>query len=353
MTSLNLPKIAIIPGDGIGPEVIRAALQLVPTIDTLIEPVFIDFKESVFPLDKFYTPSILDRIDKCDHILAGAFTTPSAEMKKKFSSAILFLRNRYKLSINIRPFFSIKNISKSDFDIVILRQNSEGLYGQNQYFIDKETAIGEKKVTYKATEEIATYAYHFAVKNRKKTITIVTKSNVLYVVDKFFRDIVYDRLTELNDYHKTDITIHHEYVDACAYKLVKHPNVFDIIVTMNLYGDILSDLMAGMMGSLGLCPSQNYHHTKSMFEPIHGSAPDIAGLGIANPTGAILSLGMLLDTLGYKSLALAIRQAILHAMRDIGTPDMNGTCTTDQYVDHVRSVLEKIATKDSYRQHHV
>lgn len=327
------PIVVVMKGDGIGPEVIDAALEMCPDICNYVDLHFIDASLKKY-LQYGYQFSREERrlLDNAKAFFVGAFTTP-LKKPKGFNSYVGFLRKTYDLSINMRPFKSLETISKADFDIIIFRQNTEDLYFQNQYFKTPNEAIGEKLVTRRASEIIAKAAFDYAVSNNRKKITIVTKSNVLPLVDGFFKDVTENTITNLINLYNYNLKINHEYVDAAAYKLIKQPEDFDLILTMNMYGDILSDVLAAMMGSLGLCPSANIGKNKGLFEPIHGSAPDIAGLKIANPIGAILALAMLFDWLKFPVPAKELRSSV-HKILTMGkkTPDLGGKLTTKEFI---------------------
>lgn len=330
--------IAVMGGDGIGPEVINAALKAYPPLHDYLNLHFIDAG-----LNKFLTYGYLfseheiEILNSTKAFLVGAFTTPLVK-PEGFTSYIGYLRKNYNLSCNIRPFTSINKISNDKFNIVIFRQNTEDLYFQKQYFRTNDEAIGEKLVTRGATIDIAKAAFNHALYSKRKKITLVTKSNVLPLVDGFFKDVALEIINTMSIQHNYPIIIEHEFVDAAAYKLIKYPNQFDIILTMNMYGDILSDVLAAMAGSLGLCPSANIGASKALFEPIHGSAPDIAGKGIANPVGTILALAMLFDWLGLDKPALEIRNITYSVLgQDNLTPDLGGKLSTEEFIEQFLS----------------
>jgi methanogen homoisocitrate dehydrogenase len=339
----NKPSVVIIKGDGIGEEVIDATLDAFPEI---IDDLNINIiNTGILRYNKdgiFFSEFEIQLLNNATAFLIGAFTTPPL-LSGNLQSIISFLRNNFNLAINLRPFISIENISKANFNIILFRQNTECLYAQKQYFRNKDEAVGEKIVTREKTKQIASAAYFYAIKNNRKKITIITKSNVLFLVDKFFKEVAEETLHNLIKKNGVRIEINHEYVDAAAYKLIKCPEIFDILLTMNMYGDILSDVLAAMLGSLGLCPSANFGQNKGLFEPIHGSAIDIAGKGIANPIGAILSASMLLEWLNMQEKANYIKSIICATLK-LGnlTPDLGGTLTTHSLVSEIKKLRRKL-----------
>lgn len=333
--------LAILKGDGIGPEVVDAALSLVPNLAeyfniSTVSEAGLEYYERTGQL---LSDTSRQAIIRADYLLLGAYTTPP-KRAEGCKSMIGYLRTEFDLGVNVRPFKSVDGISAKSFDLVLFRENTEDLYYQRQYMRDEQTAVGEKVITRNATERITVAAFNYARANQKRLITIVTKANVLTLVDGFFREVAEQTLAKLSIEYQYDVRVRHCIVDAAAYSLVKEPEKFEIILTSNLYGDILSDVLAGMMGSLGLCPSVNLGPTKTLFEPIHGSAPDIAGKGIANPTGAILSLANLLRYGNQLLLAESIERAV-NATLSTGfrTPDLGGTCDSLAYTQEVKRRL--------------
>ncbi|HVV69166.1 MAG TPA: isocitrate/isopropylmalate family dehydrogenase [Patescibacteria group bacterium] len=334
------PLVAVLKGDGIGPEVVDAAISLIPKLENYVELVHIQTG-----VDKYlkcgFLFSIEERkiLDEAKAFFVGAFTTPLIK-PKGFNSVIGFLRKTYDLATNIRPAVSIDNLSKARFNITIFRQNTEDLYYQKQYFRKEDEAVGEKLVTLKATQAISSDAFHYAKNQGYKKITIVTKANVLPLVDGFFKETAEAALHQLMDDHNFQLEVNHEYVDAAAYKLIKSPEQFELILTMNMYGDILSDVLAGMVGSIGLCPSANLSKNKGLFEPIHGSALDIANKGIANPVGAILALSMMLDWLSFPKIASLVKETTLTILRNNQyTQDLGGDLSTLEFIDKFRGFI--------------
>ncbi len=248
-----------------------------------------------------------------------------------YRSAILTLRKELDLYANVRPAKSYP-IQKSvkDVDLVIARENTEGLYSGMEFEL-ADSAFSIKMVTRKATKRIAKFAFDLAMKRHRK-VTIVTKANVLRMSDGLFLEVS-RKVAE--DY--PEVEVDEWFVDVTAMKLVLKPHVFDVILTSNLYGDILSDEAAGLVGGLGLAPSANIGTDYALFEPVHGSALDIAGKGIANPIAAILSTKMLLDYLGETRVANGLEEAVLTVLLNGKhlTPDLGGNATTIEVTDAI------------------
>lgn len=316
-------KVAVIPGDGIGPEVVESALAVLDAAGAEFEhvPVEIGFGHWK-KTGQAMTEEDLQTIKECDCILFGAITTLQ---DPGYRSVLLRLRHELDLYANIRPFQS------RVLDFIIVRENTEGLYSGLEE-VGEEEARTVRVITRRGSERIAEKACDLAA-GRKK-LTIVHKANVLRS-DRLFlkvcREVAQRRAVPVEDM----------LVDAAAYNLVLHPQRFDVLVTTNLFGDILSDEAAGIMGSLGLCASANVGSKYALFEPIHGSAPDIAGQGIANPVGAIRSAAMMMDWLGESEIALQIEKAVQRAIeKGVKTPDLGGECGTEEMTRAVRRYLE-------------
>jgi methanogen homoisocitrate dehydrogenase len=314
-------KIAIVPGDGIGQEVMPAALSVLDTFGLDIEKV--PFEIGFCKWEKTgsaITDDDLRLIKECDCVLLGAITTPP---DPNYKSVLLRIRKELDLYANIRPFKPLKNVHlpcSGVFDFVIVRENTEGMYSGVEE-LHKDIAYTTRIITRKGSERIAEQACRIA-KQRKKRLTIVHKANVLKS-DSFFRDVC------IGVAKKNEIAYYEMLVDAMAYDMILHPGKYDVIVTTNLFGDILSDEAAALVGGLGLCPSANIGDKYAFFEPIHGSAPDIAGKGIANPMAAILSVKMMLEWAGFQTEARSIEKAVNSVLEDgIVTPDLGGSYST-------------------------
>lgn len=314
-------RLAVIEGDGIGREVIPAAVKVLDAFGLEFEKV---------PLELGYTrwertgtaisSDDLETIKGCDVVFFGAITTVP---DPNYKSVLLTIRKELDLYANVRPVKPLPGIigvtGRNDFDFIIVRENTEGLYSEIEE-IGPEISWTKRVVTRKGSERIAEYACKLA-KKRKNKLTIVHKSNVLKS-DKLFLDVC-RQTASANGVEYEDML-----VDSMAYNLIMHPERYDIVVTTNLFGDILSDMCAALVGSLGLVPSANIGEKYAFFEPVHGSAPDIAGKGIANPLAAILCVKMLLEWMGEPRSQI-IDEAIAYVLqKKIITPDLGGTAST-------------------------
>ena len=316
-------KIAVAQGDGVGKEIIPPCIDILNLL--LKGPKFIDLDIGYSKWAREGAPitdSDIDLIKQTDCMLLGAVTSVPG------SSVVVRLRRTFDLFANLRPFRSY-DVTRYPLTMTIIRENLEGLYaGKEEVSVD--TAVTKRVITRYNTERLASFAS--TLQNVKK-ITIVHKANVLKS-DILFRDVC---ARVLEEHH---ISYDEMYVDAAAYNLIKHPEMFDHILTSNLFGDVLSDEAAGLVGSLGLCPSANIGPDYAIFEPIHGSAPNIAGRGIANPIGAILSVKMLLEWAGERSKAILLDNAVKKTIKNgVKTPDLGGTNSTKEVTRSIISCL--------------
>jgi methanogen homoisocitrate dehydrogenase len=321
-------KLAIAPGDGIGKEVIPAALSVLDAFCLDIEKITLDIGYGKWErTGSALTDDDMDIIKGCDCILFGAITTPP---DPGYKSVLMRLRKELDLYANLRPFAPLTNVKVpcgAEFDFVIVRENTEGMYSGVEE-IHENVAYTTRVITRKGSERIAERAC-LLTKDRKNQLTIVHKANVLKS-DSFFRDVC------IGVAKKNVVSYNEMLVDAMAYDLILHPQKYDVILTTNLFGDILSDVAAAIAGGLGLCPSANIGDRFALFEPIHGSAPDIAGKGIANPIAAILSVKMMLEWAGWEKEAGSIWRAVNSSLQEgITTPDLGGTYTTQEVSDAI------------------
>ena len=324
-------KICLINGDGIGQEVIPAAAEVLASLSLGIEFVeaaagFEHFKQSGQAI-----PDVtLAAVEACGVALFGATSSPSTRVEG-YRSPILAMRKTFDLYANLRPVQSLPgSFSRPGLDLLIVRENTEGLYAGRER-LEGDTAIAERVVTRKGSSRIAKMAFEqartrSAVSHQPSVVTVVHKANVLKVTDGLFRECCLQVAAEY-----PDIAVREMLVDAMAMRLVRDPENFDVIVTTNLFGDILSDEASALIGGLGVAPSANIGERAAVFEPVHGSAPDIAGQGIANPLGAILSAALLLDHVGQGIQAERVRKAV-HATIEGGvlTRDLNRKATTKE-----------------------
>ena len=335
---MTLIKVAVIEGDGIGKEVIPAAVDVLSAVNLDFEPVPIEIGYGKWErTGQAMDDADLELMRSCDCILFGAITTPN---DPNYQSVLLRIRQELDLYANIRPFRSLGITMDipckplKPFDIIIVRENTEGLYAGIED-VDRNRACSTRVVTRKGCIRIAKTACKLA-KGRGNRITIVHKANILKSCG-FFRELCIEVAKE-NKVRYNDML-----VDAMAYSLVLNPEKYDVVVTTNLFGDILSDLCAALVGSLGLCPSANIGDKYALFEPVHGSAPDIAGKGIANPLAAILSAKMMLEWVEEFEKAKLVQSAIDNALqKGLRTADLGGSASTNDManaiVDYIRSV---------------
>ncbi len=337
-------KIGIISGDGIGPEVISSALKLLSELNFDAEYIEIKAGLNFYKISgKPIEDSALEKLEECDAILKGPIATLP---KSSYPSITIMLRKHFDLYINFRPFINVINNKFPYFNLIIFRENTEGLYSGAEWRLN-DLAITLQITTKKATERIVRHALNYAIKNNRKRVTVVHKATVIKETDGLFREIFFNEAKKYNSIKADEIL-----VDTAAYQLIKNPEEFDILVTPNLYGDILSDLVAGLIGSLGLCGSANIGDKYALFEPVHGTALDIAGKGIANPIGAILASSYLLDWLSekkndkkLKTLSKAIEKAVIITLKSNKlTKDLGGNLNTDEItkiiITNTKNILE-------------
>lgn len=316
-------RIAVVEGDGIGREVVPAALQVLDVLGLGFEKVPLEIGYAKWEkIGEAMTDEDIDIMKDCDCVFFGAVTTPR---DPNYRSVLVRIRKELDLYANIRPYKSWEKINtpfKKPFDFIIVRENTEGMYSGIEE-IREDAAYTTRVITRKGSLRIAEHACKL-VKDRKNLLTIVHKANILKSC-RFFRDICIDVA------RARDVEYDEMYIDAMVYNIILHPERFDGIVTTNLFGDILSDLAAVLVGGLGMCPSANIGEKYALFEPVHGSALDIAGKGIANPIAAILSAKMMLEWYGEKQKAEAIQQAVEKTLASgITTPDLGGKHSTQE-----------------------
>lgn len=315
-------KITIIPGDGIGREVMEAAEYILDNIDLEFKFSYGEAGYECYQKNGTTLPEeTLKNAKKSDAVLFGAITSTPGQ-----PSPIINLRKELNTYANLRPIKSYKGVDSlyDDIDILIVRENTEGLYSQIEYEQDNKT-IAERIITRKASEKISKTAFEQCKELGKNKVTCIHKSNVLKLTDGVFKESFYKIGEEYPDIEKNDY-----YVDAAAMYMITQPQEYQVIVASNLFGDILSDEGAGLVGGLGLAPSGNIGDEHGLFEPVHGSAPDIAGKNIANPCSMILSVSMMLEYLKEFEASENIRTAV-ETVLEKGknkTPDLGGTTTT-------------------------
>jgi isocitrate dehydrogenase (NAD+) len=316
-------QITLIPGDGIGPAIVDAAVQVIEA--TGVQITWDRQLAGMAAVEKHANPlpdATLESIRRNRLCLKGPLTTP---VGGGYRSVNVTLRQTFNLYANVRPAISFEGTDTpfKNVNLVTVRENTEGLYAGIEHFIkvDEEKIAAESigVITRKGSERILRYAFDYARKAQRKKITLVHKANILKCTTGLFLEIGRDIAKEYPEIEFDD-----KIVDACCMHLVMRPESFDVIVTTNLFGDILSDLAAGLIGGLGLTAGANIGTDAALFEAVHGSAPDIAELGIANPTAMILAAAMLLEHIGELAAARKIERAVREVIREgeIVTPDL-------------------------------
>jgi homoisocitrate dehydrogenase len=335
-----LKTICLIPGDGIGTEVIPAAVEALKAL--ALDLTFVEAEAGFTCFQKHgnaLPASTFELARRSDAVLFGATSSPST-IVPGYRSPILALRREFDLYANLRPVFSLPGtFSQPGIDLLIVRENTEGLYSGREHR-DGDMAIAERVITRQGSERIIRVACEQAlqrakIRHRSPTLTIVHKANVLKLTDGLFRECAMKVTAEF-----PGIEVNELLVDAAAMKLVQAPQSFDVLVTTNLFGDILSDEASALVGGLGVAPSANIGMGIPVFEPVHGSAPDIAGKGIANPVGALLSSALMLETLQEPTAAEKLRKAVLDTLaRGVYTMDIGGNASTTEFS---RAVINRL-----------
>jgi len=326
-------KITVIPGDGIGKEVMEATLHILEVLDVRFNYKFADAGDEYAEKTGVALPQeTIDIVKDSQACLFGAAGESAADV-------IVRLRQELDLYVNLRPVKSYPGTNSifDNLDFVIVRENTEGLYiGLEEYTEEGATAL--RVVTKKASERICKFAFEYAKKTNRKKVTAVHKANVLKKTDGLFKEIFYKVAQDYPDMELDD-----RYVDATAMFFITKPEMFDVIVTTNLFGDILSDEGAGLVGGLGLIPSANIGKEQGLFEPVHGSAPGHAGKGTANPSAMILSAVMMLDYLEEHEEARKLENALIKVLSEgkVVTRDLNGESSTMEMAREVRRKLEE------------
>jgi len=329
-------KITVFKGDGIGPEITDVVMEIMTAAGAELEyEVFRVGNQEYLDHGALIPEPAFASFEATKVLLKSPITTP---IGKGFRSLNVTLREKYDLYANIRPAKSNHAVVTpfQNVDIVVFRENTEDLYVGIEEQVDENTIVAKKIITRKASERIIRDAFEYAKTHGRKKVTCVHKANILKMTDGLFLGIFNEMKAEYPEIKADD-----KIVDNVCMQLVMNPQQFDVMVMPNLYGDIVSDLTSGLIGGLGLLPSSNLGSDYAMFEAVHGSAPDIAGKGIANPTALLWSACMMLEYLGQEDVAAKIRKAVdevLAEARDI-TPDLHGTGTTESYKNAIISHL--------------
>jgi isocitrate dehydrogenase (NAD+) len=333
-------NIAVLKGDGIGPEVTEAAINVLDAVQA----------HSSFKLNYLYGEAgyhciaeygtnlpkqTIELIKQTSACLKGPMTTPE-EPGAPVSVAVT-LRRMFNLYANVRPCRSFPNVEalKPDIDLIVVRENTEGLYSGAEALLAPGVGVALRIITREASLKIAEFAFKLA-SQRRKHLTYVHKGNILRITDGIFKDAVKEAQQKY-----PDITVDDLHIDAATMQLIKKPESYDIMVTTNLFGDILSDEAAQVTGSLGLAAGANIGETYGMFEPVHGSAPKYTKMNRVNPIATIMAASMMLDYLGEKNAAKKIENAVIAVLKEgkVRTADLGGTATT---TDMSNAIVEKI-----------
>lgn len=323
-------KAVLIPGDGIGREIAQSVKAVSQALDTGIEwQEYEAGAEYAAAHGELLQPGLLDAIGEYGWALKGPTATP---IGKGFRSINVQLRQRFSTYANLRPVRSLPGVPTrfDNVDLVIVRENSEDLYKGIEYMLDENTANGIKLITRGASLRICRFAFDYARRHGRKKVTAVHKANIMKLTDGLFLNCFREVAAEYPDIQADDVII-----DALCMKLVQRPEQFDVLVAPNLYGDIISDLCAGLVGGLGFAPSANIGDKVRIYEAVHGSAPDIAGKNLANPSAILMAFAMMLRDLDHADAADRLTNAIHSLVQEgsVTTADIGGTATTTQFTD--------------------
>ncbi len=323
-------NITLIKGDGIGPEISDAILKIISAAGVDINWDVQTAGSDVIEKEGVPLPDrVLESVKRNKVALKSPVTTP---VGKGFRSVNVQLRKELDLYANLRPCYNLPNVKTryENVDIVVVRENTEDLYAGIERQVDKDTAESIKIITRKASERIARFAFDYAVKNNRKFVHVVTKANICKLSDGLFLE---SARNVANDYN---IPLKEILVDNCCMQLVQNPNQFDVLLLPNLYGDIVSDLCAGLIGGLGVAQGANIGKDYAVFEPVHGSAPDIAGQDKANPTAMLMSAIEMLNYIGENTAAKKIKLALFKTLEnDVKTADLGGNSKCSEFTDAI------------------
>lgn len=331
--------ITLIPGDGIGPEVANATRRVVEASGVVVEwEVHNAGAEVAEKRGTTLPPEVLESVKRNKIGLKGPIGTP---IGKGFKSVNVSLRQALDLYANVRPIKSVPGLEPrfEGTDIVIVRENTEDLYAGLELMIMPGVAQSIKLITEVACTRICEYAFRYAERMGRKRVTVIHKANIMKISD----GLLLDCFRQVALLHPT-IEPHEMIVDACAMQMVRNANKIDVLVTENLYGDILSDLGAGLVGGLGIVPGSNIGKDAAIFEAVHGTAPDIAGKGLANPTALIQSAVMMLDHVLEHAAARRIETSLIEHFREGGirTPDLGGSASTNEFTEALCQRIAKL-----------
>jgi isocitrate dehydrogenase (NAD+) len=330
-------RITLIPGDGIGPEVTNAAVRILEATGAKFEWETYEAGAEAYEKYGEYIPKeLIESIERTRVALKGPVTTP---IGGGFSSINVALRKRFELYANFRPIRNLPHVPTRypDVDLIVLRENTEGLYSGIEHEVVPGVVESLKIITEKASTRIARFAFEYARKNKRKKIHAIHKANIMKMSDGLFI-----RCSRNVSKEYPEITYGEHIVDNTCMQLVMNPYQYDVLLLENLYGDIISDLCAAFVGGLGLVPGANFGDEHAIFEAVHGSAPDIAGKNIANPTAVIRSALLMLRHLGEPEAALKIRNALekVYRHKEKRTRDVGGSAGTSEFADNVIEAMQ-------------
>lgn len=325
-------KAVLIPGDGIGPEIAESIKAITKAMNLDIE--WLEYRagaEYAKETGEVFEPGLVEAIEQYKWALKGPTATP---IGTGFRSVNVALRQKFSTFANVRPIRSFKGIKSryENIDLVIIRENTEDLYKGIEYKLNDNMANGVKLITREASEKICRYAFEYAKINHRHKVTAVHKANIMKYTDGLFLEAFRDVAKCYPDIEAQEVI-----VDNMCMQLVLRPETFDVLVAPNLYGDIVSDLCAGLVGGLGFAPSGNIGDEYRIYEAVHGSAPDIAGQNIANPSALLLAFALMLEDLGNIEAAKTLRDALAKVVekQEVVTPDIGGHASTTEFVQAI------------------
>ena len=329
-------KAVLIPGDGIGPEIAESIKAITKAMNLDIE--WLEYRagaEYAKETGEVFEPGLVEAIEQYKWALKGPTATP---IGTGFRSVNVALRQKFSTFANVRPIRSFKGIKSryENIDLVIIRENTEDLYKGIEYKLNDHMANGVKLITREASEKICRYAFEYAKINHRHKVTAVHKANIMKYTDGLFLEAFRDVAKCYPDIEAQEVI-----VDNMCMQLVLRPETFDVLVAPNLYGDIVSDLCAGLVGGLGFAPSGNIGDEYRIYEAVHGSAPDIAGQNIANPSALLLAFALMLEDLGNIEAAKTLRDALAKVVekQEVITPDIGGHASTTEFV---QAIIEEL-----------
>lgn len=327
-----MKEIVLVPGDGIGKEIANSVIEVSKVLTPDIEFIRHEASSEYYQEhNELFDNSLFNDINKYKLCIKGPTATP---IGSGFRSINVLLRQEFNTYINLRPIHSFEGVNSrfNDVDIVIFRENSKDLYKGVEYMYDKDTAHGIKIITREACRKIITSSFEYARKLHRHKVTCVHKANIMKLTDGLFLHTFEDIAKGYPDIESDAIII-----DAFCMKVVSDPTLFDVLVTENLYGDIISDLCAGLVGDLGFAPSANIRDNVRIYEAVHGSAPDIAGKNIANPTAILMAYSMCLNDIGYTLEANKLDEVLRDIYKEgrVLTEDLNGNVSTTDFTKEI------------------